>query len=145
MRGKPFRIINPWLKALAIVATTAVFVALGFLVPSRSLVATMLWMAASLALTYGLTRIFRVREEPVVPPRAWWRATGRPTAGWVLGGFSALAVVFIALTVPLGMRDDTVVSLVGNAATATFYVHSSIRLSRQPVDRSVLPTRSSDW
>ena len=145
MRGKPFRIINPWLKVLTVLTTTALFLALGLVVPARSVVATMLWMAASLALTYGLTRIFRVREEPLVPPRAWWRATGRPTAGWVLGGFSALAVVFIAFTVPLGMRDDTVVSLVGNAATAAFFLHSSIRLSRQPVDRSVLPTRSSDW
>lgn len=92
------------------------------------------------------TRVFRVAEEDVAAPRPLWRMTGRPTAGFVLGGILGLTVVmslwieiygrtigaeaFSNLEGPGGF-PLTIVDLVVSAVIAVLYFRSSIRLTRE--------------
>lgn len=88
-------------------------------------------------------RMFRVREEDVARPRPLWRTTGRPTAGFFIGGLNALSVAagVWGLVYAAG-RDDaaaraaadgtglTIVSLVVDGLFAVWYLNSAFRLAR---------------
>ncbi len=151
MRWRPFRIFNPWLKFLAIVVVFGLrFIVLWSIPVDFAPLAISLFAAASgLALIYGATRVFRVREEPLVAPRAWWRATGRPTAGFLFAAYVVLGV--LATYIPAALdgvalsAGDLALTGLWTGLVAAFYLNSSIRLSRRPRDSSLLPTRRSDW
>lgn len=151
MRWKPLRIFNPWLKFLAIVVVFGLRSIVLWSIPfDFAPLAISLFAAASgLALIYGATRVFRVREEPLVAPRAWWRATGRPTAGFVIAAYIVLSV--LATYIPAALDDaalsagDLALTGLWTALVVAFYLNSSIRQLRSPRDSSLLPTRRSDW
>jgi hypothetical protein len=76
-------------------------------------------------------RIFRGIEENREDPRAWWRATARPTAGWWLGaGLAVLAGISLlgALASKPGDAFVPAMACLVYAALAAFYLHSSYRL-----------------
>ena len=145
MRSKPFRITEPWAKG--------VFIVLGWmLIPTglRSLL-DLVGVAASVIVVVDIgwgfavvwlgSRFFRIAGEPRDPPRVWWRATGRPTAGFLLFGLFALAGV--AAFAPSTDEDPALLwYLVTSMPVAAFYLHSSIRLVRG--DAPVPPRRSRD-
>jgi len=151
MRWKPFRIFNPWLKFLAIVVVFGLRLIILWSIPLdfAPLAISLFAGASGLALIYGATRVFRVREEPLVAPRAWWRATGRPTAGFVIAVYTLFSVLVTYMRAALDgatlHADDLVFTGLWTGLVAAFYLNSSIRLLRNPRDSSLLPTRRSDW
>ena len=97
-------------------------------------VAHILDALAQAAFVLSATRAFRSAGEPVAPPRAWWRATGQPTAGFVLAALFALGTAFTALTEPRGAAENLPgwwLNVVLTGAIALYYLHSSIRLVRE--------------
>lgn len=99
-----------------------------------------------LSLGFLLTaiRTFRGRDEAVEPPRAWWRATARPTAGFVLGAFFALSSLLTFAPEVYGVFPSMgwiIVDIVLNTLTAAFFLHSSIRLRR--LDKRSLATAAA--
>jgi hypothetical protein len=76
-------------------------------------------------------RTFRGSGEDVAAPRAWWRATSRPFAGFVIGGIAgvlALISLLGALASPPEQSGTAAVVCVGWALLAAYYLHSSFRL-----------------
>lgn len=74
-------------------------------------------------------RLFRDHGEPLAPPRFWWRFTGRPRAGFVIG--AAFLVEAGALGIAAVLADDRQPLLVAAAVGALVggaYLHSSLRL-----------------
>jgi len=145
LRWKPVRITEVWVKAA--------YIAIGwFLLPlaaSRLLtpigapepVALGLELAWTFAVVLLGCRIFRVRGEEVEPPRRWWRATGRPAAGFVLSAFmivAALTFVVPPFTMPDYLRWWYAAT---SLPIAGFYLHSSIRLARGDAPVPARPSR----
>jgi hypothetical protein len=148
VRWKPFRITELWAKfAYVLVGWFLLPVSLGYLldfagIPGPAIV--VLDAVLSVLVIWLGTRSFRAQGEAIEPPRVWWRATGRPRAGFVLGGlFLWGAVSFLAL--PLRGPDPSLnwfaVALVPIAA---FYLHSSIRLVRGDAPVPPKPRRDDD-
>jgi hypothetical protein len=91
---------------------------------------------------YG-ARVFRVREEPLQPPRARWRMTGRPALSFRLGIMfivfaavlligSVLRVVGVTPSTPIDIASAIIVTL-ENALFGWLYLNSGIRLRRAGV------------
>lgn len=85
----PVRIRSAWLK----VGYIAVWLLLARIVPIQLISADVSFVVIAFlatALDVGAiilgARIFRSRNEDPVPPRPWWQLTGRPRAGFVIGG-----------------------------------------------------------
>ena len=76
-------------------------------------------------------RTFRGPGEDVAAPRAWWRATARPFAGFIIGGIAAV-LALISLLGALGSSPEqsgtAAVVCVGWALLAAYYLNSSFRL-----------------
>ncbi len=76
-------------------------------------------------------RIFRGATENREDPRAWWRATARPAAGFWIGAGLAVGAG-ISLLGALASKPENsfvpAVSCVVYGAMAVFYLHSSYRL-----------------
>jgi hypothetical protein len=129
IQWRPLRVMNPWQKAgllVALVAVNAVLFRLFSLVLPGLLVYIVtepFWLVAVIS----LARSFRGTGEAVQPPRAWWRLTARPLAGFVLGAMYALSVVYLFLP-----DDHTSMNWV-NTVEALFlglvFLNSSIRLT----------------
>lgn len=89
----PLRVMNPWQKAgllVGLVVVNAVFFRLlGLVLPD--LVVYILTEPFWLVAVVSLARSFRGAGEAVQPPRAWWRLTARPLAGFLLGAMYALS------------------------------------------------------
>ncbi|MGO4784988.1 hypothetical protein [Cryobacterium sp. W22_MBD10_FK3] len=84
---------------------------------------------------FGGVRSFRGSDEPIEPPRAWWRMTSRPRAGFVLGALLILNLANSVFGVVSGSTDPQltgVLSAVVDALLAFLYISSSIRLVRDP-------------
>ena len=76
-------------------------------------------------------RTFRGAEENREDPRAWWRATARPTAGFWIGSGLAVAAGISLLGALASKPSDAFIpalACVVYAALAAFYLHSSYRL-----------------
>lgn len=132
----PLRIVSP--------AWKTVYVALAIAIPLT--LNPLLWLVPIEGVTLGLSvlldialiglgvRTFRGPREPVLPPRAYWRATSRPASGYVIAG------VFTTLGFSLGVAappsESSVlagwVTTVELLALAAFYLQSAIRLTRRP-------------
>ena len=88
-----------------------------------------------LLLVFGGVRSFRGADEPMKPPRAWWRMTSRPRAGFVIGSSLALTVANDIFSVATGTSESlftTVLSAIVDASLAFLYFRSSVRLHREP-------------
>jgi hypothetical protein len=135
MHQDPFRITNPALKVGAVVFGALVRIVASFFVYMASpLLAFVFLPVAEAALIYAATRVFRVAGEPLVPARAWWRATGRPLAGFVVAALFALWSAAVVLRIAVGFRGSLNAEVVGGLFVAVvaiiFFLHSSIRLLR---------------
>jgi hypothetical protein len=78
---------------------------------------------------YGCSRSFRGPTEDVRSPRSWWRATEKPTAGWIVGIIQASGTVG-SLSLVDGPAWIMWYSLVLNTAVASWFIQSSVRLRR---------------
>jgi hypothetical protein len=81
-------------------------------------------------------RTFRGAGENRTDPRAWWRATARPAAGyWIGGGLAAAA--FVSGVGALASRPENsfvpTVACLSYAVIAAYYLHSSYRLHSMDV------------
>src|SRR3954452_13878720 len=83
MSWSPLRITNVWVKvayfAAWLVVGQVLRIAMGWAPAWLSVaviqIAWLVWILVA-------TRSFRVAEEPIAPPRPWWKATGRPKASF---------------------------------------------------------------
>ena len=75
-------------------------------------------------------RSFRGKYEPVLPPRPWWRMTGRPKAGFWLGALLVLGVVsfLLAKYIPVELRVSYIAQ---ELVFGLLYLNSSIQLVRR--------------
>ncbi|MFE4468271.1 hypothetical protein ACFRFH_05570 [Leifsonia sp. NPDC056824] len=125
----PLRVMNPshklgFLVAL-VVANLVVVRLLGAVLPDRFtlMITGPLWLAAVII----LARSFRGIGEPVRPPRAWWKLTSRPRAGFLLGTMyllSSITLLAPTLQSPSGWAAGANALLLGVA-----FLNSSIRLT----------------
>ena len=138
----PWRLTEIWQKTLYIVVGWAVL-ALFFL-------GLRTWLLDQHSWPYGLigfvvnigynlvgVRIFRGYHEPVAGPRAWWRWTGRPKAGFWLGGLQLFGVLsFVQDFWPRhGLPPDLangILNIVSSLVLGIGYLNSSFRLRRHP-------------
>jgi len=128
----PLRITSATTKVgIVLVATIATFVA-GVLVGGATDAGDVPAAATALALTALLVvfcgRTFRGEDEPVGPPRPWWRLTGGvPSSAFVAGLFLWQVVRGLWTTATGGTTPGTVLLLVGHVLLAAAYVHSALR------------------
>jgi hypothetical protein len=73
-------------------------------------------------------RSFRGASESTAPPRAWWRMTERPVAGYLLAIYFTLQGVGYLLT-PFAAPVIEILYLTVDAFVVVAYLHSSIRLT----------------
>jgi hypothetical protein len=138
----PWRITEVWQKLVYIVGGYAVFVLFfwalrTYLLDAKSLPYASIAFALNIAYTIVGVRVFRGYLEPVEPPRAWWRWTGRPKAGFWLGALNVLAATADAQD--FWPRDGhspdisvAVLNILAATVTAIGYLNSSFRLQRHP-------------
>ncbi|MDR6972301.1 hypothetical protein [Leifsonia shinshuensis] len=126
----PLRVMNPWHKFGFLIAyvlgAQLVGRALDLVLPApaSAVVFQIVWTVVLIA----MARSFRGFGEPVAAPRAWWRLTARPLAGWLLGALNVIASIN-ALFAPLSIvrsTEDLSSLLLGLA-----FLNSSIRLHAQ--------------
>lgn len=145
-RGRPWpsgrsgsvRIRRTGWKVLYVIAGLVVVEAVDQLIVALDL-AQPLAKILSMLLFFGFVllgaRSFRGAGEAIEPPRAWWRVTARPTAGFLIAALSALFAGFAGALLVLRPDDyvlNNVGSGIGYAIVAAAYLHSSIRLTRDP-------------
>jgi hypothetical protein len=124
------RIYDGATKAICIVAGYAVALVSAFLVgvafaPGWGVV---VGAAAVLAVIVVLTRCFRGENESR-GPRAWWRMTARPTAGYLLAAWFFVQALTTGLSGAPRVVPATWISVVVALAIALAYLTSSVRLS----------------
>ncbi|MEY9952153.1 hypothetical protein [Leifsonia sp. EB34] len=128
----PLRVMNPWHKFGFIV-----FLEVGWRLLTQlaqlaapvtvvTVVSNVLWPIAIIA----LARSFRGEDEPVQPPRPWWRLTARPRVGWFIGGIYVL-IELLAFFLPVrtDRYPETASSVVFGLFLAAAFLNSSIRLT----------------
>jgi len=135
------------------VAYFAVFLVIANVVTNVLWPRVPLWVASLtgsllMILVIGVAvRSFRGRGEAIAPPRPWWRMTARPTAGFVLGSFYIVSVVWSvasAIIEPPDMAPLWVGSVIPLAVGALFF-NSSIRLVRDPPPTVPEPAQVPKW
>ena len=95
-------------------------------------------------------RAFRGKDEPIEPPRPWWRLTAKPKAGFWLAAFFAFGATAFVVPDPNTMpRQYEIGHLVQSFVVAVLYLNSSIQLlrrarTRAPVDEKFTGQTFSD-
>ncbi|WP_267419485.1 MULTISPECIES: hypothetical protein [unclassified Curtobacterium] len=128
MKDGPFRITTAQAKVGYVVAATVIGILLTLLLFAFGLpdVVVPLLAAIGFVLMVGIgVRVFRGDDEPVAPPRAWWRMTARPFAGFLLAAYFVADGVLARPTVSSGFD---VVGTVVMLLVAAAYVGSSVTL-----------------
>ncbi len=141
----PWRLTKVWQKTVYIIgivilglALTALGLALNLQTANHiawpyELVESIIEIAA----VYLATRMFRTPGEPVEPPRAWWRATGAPSLGFLVAIVEISGLVVVLVPAFGAGSSYTPIELAVDAIGAAFYLHSSIRLV---ANRSLIPS-----
>lgn len=142
MNWSPLRLRQKRWKLAYIVVGLALGLGLNYLLLRLDIdvVTSALSGFTQLAWVYFATRIFRWRNEMYLAPRAWWRMTGRSTAGFVLSALWLWGVLNSVALLLVG--QNLAVWAFGTApliVLTTLYVVSSIRLFRQEPRREPLP------
>lgn len=76
-------------------------------------------------------RNFRGEDEPVAPPRKWWRMTSRPTSGFVFAAVFFLHAISLAFGVSRGSDSAVFMGLaLIYTLLGALFAYSSIRLRR---------------
>jgi amino acid transporter len=147
VRWKPFRITELWAKLA--------YILVGWLLIPAAVIGGLYRLGVPDPVTFALNlalsllviaigvRAFRAQGEAVDPPRVWWRATGRPRAGFVIGGLFLWNAILLLLPLP---SVDRSLSwwLVLALPCAVFYLHSSIRLVRGDAPVPPRPRKDDD-
>jgi len=124
----PFRITTAQAKVGYVVGATVVEVLLALLLFALGVpdVAVPFLAAVGLvAMVVVGVRVFRGDDEPVAPPRAWWRMTARPFAGFLLAAYFVADGVLARSSVS-GAFD--VLGTVVMVLVAAAYLGSSVTL-----------------
>ncbi|MBF4588875.1 hypothetical protein [Curtobacterium sp. VKM Ac-1395] len=128
MTDGPFRITTAQAKVGYVVAASVIGILLTLLLFAFGLpdVVVPLVAAIGFVLMVGIgVRVFRGDDEPVAPPRAWWRMTARPFAGFLLAAYFVADGLLARPSVSSGFDvAGTVVMLLVAAA----YAGSSVTL-----------------
>lgn len=148
MHWPPLRIIQKRWKAVYIVLFAIACIEMGLVLDTMkaTIVASLIANAFSLGAIYFATRIFRVKEELLLAPRPWWRLTGRPRAGFVLGAYWGIGLpLFPILMIVDPTYKFAPVDVISTAALTYFYFASSVRLRREAraVTSTLAPVHSS--
>jgi hypothetical protein len=148
VRWKPFRITESWAKvAYILIAWMLVPTAVRFLLGQVGIPDPVI-LAVDLVLGFTVvgfgSRVFRARGEAVEPPRVWWRATGRPGAGFAI--FALFVVAGLGYFVPPTTAYDPSQwwYLASSVPIGAFYLHSSIRLVRGDAPVPPRPRKNDD-
>lgn len=107
---------------------------------SQAVLLMLLWL--------GGVRSFRGPGEPIKPPRAWWRMTSRPRAGFVVGSQHVLFFVNNILIAVFGPSNFTLACALGAliyGPLAFLFFRSSIRLRRFPPETVPEPVELPRW
>lgn len=141
MHWPPLRIVQKRWKAVYIALFAIACVEMGLVLDTMkaTIVASLIANAFSLGATYFATRIFRVKEELLLAPRPWWKLTGRPRAGFVLGAYWGIGLpLFLILMIVDPTYRFTFVDVIGSVVMSYLYFASSVRLRREA--RAATPT-----
>ena len=127
------RIVKSWQKFVYIVGVwlvgyVLVNVLLARVAPHSFVV--ILGTAYSFAQWIVAVRTFRIPSESVERPRAWWRATGRPKAGFILGGILVVLGILSALVLLRQTDISNDFYILEFFFIGIYYLHSSFRLRR---------------
>jgi hypothetical protein len=128
VKNGPFRITTAQAKVGYVVAATVIGILLSLLLFAFGLPDVVVPMIAAIGfvLMVGIgVRVFRGEDEPVEPPRAWWRMTARPLAGFLLAAYFVVDGVIARPSVSSGFD---VVGTVVMLLVAAAYVGSSVTL-----------------
>jgi hypothetical protein len=86
---------------------------------------------ASCVLVLGLVgfaaRTFRGEDEPRDPPRAWWRMTSYPAAGYIVAALFGVPLVLQPL---IGSAGSNGLGVLVELIVTIMFLQSSIRLTR---------------
>lgn len=146
MRWSPLRITELWAKFLYVVVWVVGGFVLVLALRPAGIIETILRLVVQTTAIYIGVRSFRGEGEPALPPRRWWRATSRPTAGFVLAGLFGLGALnwVVPASFQLGSVTTSgvsgfpwgllhsIVMFVWNLAIGVFYLNSSAILRAQP-------------
>ena len=130
-RWQQVRIRSPWAKLGVVVAWWVVGFALATVLRwlgVGDLAIVLIGAVYDIGVIAAATRVFRGAYERSEPSRPWWRATGRPTAGFVLAAALLLVSVWALLRFPADAAS--IVLAVEWIVVAIFYFQSSVRLAR---------------
>lgn len=101
-----------------------------------------------LVLYLGGVRSFRGPGEPIKPPRAWWRMTSRPRAGFVVGSLFVLIFasdVFFAVSGSGDFTFSYALGAVVDGSLAFLFLRSSIQLRKFPPETVPDPVQAPRW
>lgn len=142
MRFAPFRITSIGAKVLYVGIYAVAVGVVGFqaaLAGADPLAYFVFRTVADTAVILLGVRTFRARGEAIIPERPWWKATGRPRAGFVIAGLFAVSLLFTIPSVIADLSPSGILISVLNFATSSaygaFYLNSSLRLRREPAGR----------
>ncbi|MEN0083880.1 MAG: hypothetical protein AAGC66_03845 [Leifsonia sp.] len=123
----PVRITSATTKVAYVVAAYAITITLAFgLAAAFGAAAGVLVVGVLQLVLIGIAvRVFRGRDEAVVPPRPWWKMTARPFAGFVMAALFAAQAVCAVFAPSVG---SWAAALAG-ALIAVGYLNSSVRLT----------------
>jgi hypothetical protein len=132
---EPFRITNPAGKAMYVVVWFLLSSVATGIAMDRSSDPTAYYRIGGLIFDLAFilvgARVFRSSDEPVVPPRAWWRASGRPLASFVMAGIVVAATVIPLSSGELRMEPfELSAHVLFAVAVVAFYLNSGVRLLR---------------
>ena len=145
----PLRFMAWWAKLLFFVTAVALLQLCYLLLDAvgASSAVSLLFGVAFTSLAFVVAvRTFRGRAEPIASPRPWWRATARPTAGFVLGALTiwgAADEVWLLVDEPaMGVIAwvARVLSLLQFILIAGYFINSSVRLRALPPERKPAPS-----
>lgn len=131
------RIYDGSTKAMSVILGYTLALVSGFLVGITFALSwgVVVGTAVLLAVIVVLTRWFRGEHESR-DPRAWWRMTARPTAGYVLAAWFFLQALTTGLSRAPQVVPVTWINVCVTLLIAFAYVASSVRLGIGERDRS---------
>jgi hypothetical protein len=155
LHTRPFRLTRWWTKLGLLVVyllATGLNVSLLGALEAPPLVRFAYGLVVNTLFIIVAVRVSRGAGEPVVPRRPWWRATARPTAGFVLGGLALLlAAGELRLYWVVDPTGDSleyvlqIVSIMQTLVIAAYLINSSVLLRRlppEPKPERTRPTRT---